>query len=644
MKLIGFLQVECELVKIDINCHIQGDVVLECINLYDDMEREQMIFRAMFNTAFIRSNILMLNHDEIDILWGAKDQFPKNFRAEVCFYTSYLDNVSKCSSIRKYCSNLCLAFQMKVLFSEMDASTSVVPLDLSCFEEKDGLPMEAFAKVHEIFSHVDWLETNADAFNAIHQAFASDVHEKLISDGHGSMETSPTVKETIAKKLLEKDKYALFGREDKSSAFSTLKEKSGFSPGSSPKSTSSPRSSPKSSSSPKSYFDENVHKQIPSPFPAIEPSCPVHTENFDAGEPSSPIPALDFPKVPSGSPNDPLISFGQPDYPTPISASPSSEVASISSPPPSPTPFMLTTSEKKDHAKRIGSPLAANLTDGTDYKMTPSLPPELHLPPIITNPTLPPKDVLDHKSPSTVLPMKEHTAKIGDIPESLTLPSSEEISSSETIPPPLPPPKVPASRGGLPMTPPPPPPPPPFPPSKEIPASKGGPLPPPPPPPPPKEFSASAGVPAPAPPPPPPLLPPKETPASKGRPPPPPPLPSGPSVGPINSVRVPPPPPHIVSAGAKPVIPSAPSPPLPGKVNSAVGAQRTHLSVSSPPPPSAPPPGGKGRSLSRTFVSKSNQSKKLKPLHWLKLTRAVQGSLWAETQKSGEASKYVFVH
>ncbi|KAA8535343.1 hypothetical protein F0562_030346 [Nyssa sinensis] len=36
---------------------------------------------------------------------------------------------------------------------------------------------------------------------------------------------------------------------------------------------------------------------------------------------------------------------------------------------------------------------------------------------------------------------------------------------------------------------------------------------------------------------------------------------------------------------------------------------------------------------------KNHQSKKLKPLHWLKLNRAVQGSLWAEAQKLGEASK-----
>lgn len=77
------LQGECELIKIDINCHIQGDVVIETINFNGDMERERMMFRIMFNTAFVRSNILMLNRDEIDILWDAKDHFPNDFRVEV---------------------------------------------------------------------------------------------------------------------------------------------------------------------------------------------------------------------------------------------------------------------------------------------------------------------------------------------------------------------------------------------------------------------------------------------------------------------------------------------------------------------------------------------------------------------------------
>lgn len=71
------------LVKIDVHCRIQGDVVLECVHLDEGLVREEMIFRVMFNTAFVRSNILVLHRDEIDVLWEAKDQFSKDFRAEV---------------------------------------------------------------------------------------------------------------------------------------------------------------------------------------------------------------------------------------------------------------------------------------------------------------------------------------------------------------------------------------------------------------------------------------------------------------------------------------------------------------------------------------------------------------------------------
>ncbi|CAA7399778.1 unnamed protein product [Spirodela intermedia] len=78
-----YRQAECDVIKIDIQCLVQGDVVLECLHLDLDAEREIMMFRIMFNTAFIRSNILMLNCEDIDILWGSKDRFPKGFRAEV---------------------------------------------------------------------------------------------------------------------------------------------------------------------------------------------------------------------------------------------------------------------------------------------------------------------------------------------------------------------------------------------------------------------------------------------------------------------------------------------------------------------------------------------------------------------------------
>uniref|UniRef100_A0A1J3D5Z8 Formin-like protein n=1 Tax=Noccaea caerulescens TaxID=107243 RepID=A0A1J3D5Z8_NOCCA len=80
-----YKQAERELVKIDINCHVQGDIVIECLSLNDDMEREAMLFRVVFNTAFIRSNNLMLKHDEVDTLWHIKEQFPKEFRVELLF-------------------------------------------------------------------------------------------------------------------------------------------------------------------------------------------------------------------------------------------------------------------------------------------------------------------------------------------------------------------------------------------------------------------------------------------------------------------------------------------------------------------------------------------------------------------------------
>ncbi|MED6216970.1 hypothetical protein PIB30_013185 [Stylosanthes scabra] len=130
-KLVRYYkQADTELIKMDLHCHVQGDVVLECITLENDLDREKMMFRVMFNTAFIRSNILMLNRDDLDILWDTKDQFPKDLRVEI-------------------------------LFSDMETKSSVISVDLPYLEEKDGLPIEAFAKVKKIFSHIDWLETIA---------------------------------------------------------------------------------------------------------------------------------------------------------------------------------------------------------------------------------------------------------------------------------------------------------------------------------------------------------------------------------------------------------------------------------------------------------------------------------------------------
>jgi len=72
-------------IKISAFCRVQGDVVLECIHIGDNLEHKETMFRVMFNTAFIQSNILGLNRDDIDVSWNMNNQFPRDFRAEVLF-------------------------------------------------------------------------------------------------------------------------------------------------------------------------------------------------------------------------------------------------------------------------------------------------------------------------------------------------------------------------------------------------------------------------------------------------------------------------------------------------------------------------------------------------------------------------------
>ncbi|KAL6533841.1 hypothetical protein OROHE_013674 [Orobanche hederae] len=80
-----FKRVDSRLVNIEINCHVQGDV-LECITLYDDsLEHEETMSHVMFNTAFISSNAPALDLEETDILWNVNGHFPTDLRAEVLF-------------------------------------------------------------------------------------------------------------------------------------------------------------------------------------------------------------------------------------------------------------------------------------------------------------------------------------------------------------------------------------------------------------------------------------------------------------------------------------------------------------------------------------------------------------------------------
>ncbi|XP_050272271.1 formin-like protein 13 isoform X3 [Quercus robur] len=570
----AYKQAECELVKIDINCHIQGDVVVECVCLNDDMEREEMMFRVTFNTAFIRSNILIVNRDEIDILWNAKDQFPKDFRAEI-------------------------------LFSEMDAAASIVLGDVSCFEE-EGLPMEAFAKVREIFNYVDWLDPKADAaLNVLQQ------------------ELSP-------RKLWQKKKPTVFENRDNSSLSSSLDIQS--------LKVAEPH-------------DIQIALQLPSQSDIMFQGMPQSSKSTTVscksvqGTPVTPTFGIECQlhdyalsegaKVTQPAPVPPTV----PEPPLAVSHAPESvdtksvSIAPKTPPPAPPPPPLLTDCSTKTLPSpspppplpphQLSEPTHSSLTNDIYYKDHSSM----VSPPVSVRPPPPPPPPPPHTGQTSGPSISNNNPLLN--------PPLAPIVTSITRPPPTPPPPPPptpplkeniAVRAGHPPPPTPPPPPPPTPPLKEnIAVRAGHPLPPTPPPPPPptphlkENIAVRAGHPPPPPPPPP---------------------HSGQAAGPRIPSSVPPPPPapiysskHSDPASVKSSpVPSVPPPPAPS-VKGVPGS----LSLGSIG--NSSPNGGKGRIISRTISSKSNQAKKLRPLHWMKLTRAMSGSLWAEAQKSGDAAK-----
>ncbi|GJN29454.1 hypothetical protein PR202_gb17680 [Eleusine coracana subsp. coracana] len=113
---------DCEIIKINVQCPVQGDVVMECTSLDEHYEHEVMMFRAMFSTAFVEDNLLLLDQNQIDILWDTEHRFPADFRVEA-------------------------------IFSDMDMATTIRTSELSS-EDRQSL-----SKVDDVFSHLDWSST-----------------------------------------------------------------------------------------------------------------------------------------------------------------------------------------------------------------------------------------------------------------------------------------------------------------------------------------------------------------------------------------------------------------------------------------------------------------------------------------------------
>ncbi|KAJ6758669.1 FORMIN-J [Salix koriyanagi] len=728
-----YKQADCELAKIDINCHIQGDVVMECINLDSDHEREQMMFRVMFNTAFIRSNILMLNRDEIDTLWDAKDQFPKDFRAEV-------------------------------LFSEMNSGTPIAAIDLPGLEGKDGIPMEAFPRVHEIFSNMDWPDTKTDVAQNIHQHII-EPRENLDSSPHRAEGGSVLMESTFVR-VQEKPKLNESENKTPSPTSITLVKQSTlsfkqFSDTNSVREEAEAQelkvalqSMPSIKSSPDANSDrEKVEPQelkvscqsTPSIKPSsdanstqkkVEPqevqvslqwpaqskiisqrvpqtsfSSPVSYGNNLQG---SPVPMSRYHSAPSALGitallHDHAVSKGE-EVVRPVTLSlPSSAISSPVAGVLKPTPLNNVSAPRTPPPPE---PLQSSIeAPKMTEKPSPTYPPKPAQLNHVTTPGTPPCPLNQHPQLSSG---SIHSPLFPSLLSSLSASSSPVFKSSSSAPPAPPtPPSIseaspsPSIKKSFPTTPPPPPPPPPFsgappssadrnsfsaPPSQppgmastvasSVTSQSGknlavvpGPPPPPPPPPPPLHPGSSLGptnapsVPQPPPPPKsvakassfnnaahiPPVPPPapltkglsKTSSVSS------PPLHFGPALGPANAPSVPPPPPPPSSAAKTssfnnaahiPLVPPPPAPLTKGLSRTSSVSSPSHAGGSNgyvpsvPRPPSGAPFSAKGQGMLRINAKNQPRKANLKPYHWLKLTRALSGSLWAEAQKADEAS------
>ncbi|CAM8956603.1 unnamed protein product [Rhodiola kirilowii] len=517
-----YRQADCDVIKIDIQCLVQGDVVLECVHLESDLEREAMMFRIMFNTAFIRSNILMLNSDNLDILWDSKERYPKGFRAEILFGEG--ESVSP------------LRAQPTILNEEQNG----------------GLPIEAFSRVQELFNGAEWIDKNDDATLWLLKQLSvysnvkdlSRLQSKVSSCGspadseeeyNGSSTGDSSEFEFEKVNSLTDSRDSVFNFIDEAKQYPSsgeLSEESKHPNYLKPKAKINrpPPSTTLSLSQPK------VNKEPPLP-----PPPPPARQNFCAGNMSpDPPPPPQAPRPPNA-------------------------------PPPPPPPPKI-----------------------------PNAPPP---PPALKPPNAPPPPPA-RKPPNAPPP-----------PPALKLPNAPPPPPAPrpaNAPPPPPPPQAPRP----PNAPPPPPPPPKIPNAPPPPPALKPPNAPPPPP---------ARKPPNAPPPPPALKLPNA--------PPPPPAPR-----PANAPPPPPPPqaPRLPNAPPLPPGKSPVPPPPPGSMGS---------NVARPPPPSigrgkaslGPVSLGKGRAAAGTVTAPKKAS--LKPLHWNKVTRAMQGSLWDDSQKQENLSR-----
>ncbi|KAG8097421.1 hypothetical protein GUJ93_ZPchr0013g37275 [Zizania palustris] len=79
-------QAKNAVIKANIECQVHGDIVVECAHVGQNTDQEETMFRIMFNTCFVQSNMMVLTRDDIDLPWNCiRERFQDDFKIEVFF-------------------------------------------------------------------------------------------------------------------------------------------------------------------------------------------------------------------------------------------------------------------------------------------------------------------------------------------------------------------------------------------------------------------------------------------------------------------------------------------------------------------------------------------------------------------------------
>ncbi|CAJ1975325.1 unnamed protein product [Sphenostylis stenocarpa] len=657
-----YLQAECMLVKIDIHCHVQGDVVLECMHLCDDLVREEVMFRVMFHTAFVRSNILILSRDEIDIQWDSKDQFPKDFKFEVLFLDAdaVIPNLTTVDGSDSECASPEAEefYEAEEIFSNViDALEGKGDYDFSMVHDSevdDGSHKEIWKEYSDPLTFLDSMLDDG-----IHQQ-VDEVRYKLdkrvVSDTHDVKDIGVDYGVTFMPKEVTvdaHDKLAVLQNkydEDNNETEEGLQGLDISRPKSDKLLISAENKQLPSNSKPRG--DSVVANQEPHGFQANQ-AKPNATTRLIPSNKGSCQDSMIVSYPPSRNNN---LSLKEETSDAKGESTSGSDVSEA-------IVFMDTINDLKnsdgdnskssDSVAEIGSnsPLSSFLsvqgislqltTQASQQSYDPML--QLYLPPPPPPPPLPNfgQNRGSFMTPSTH--WKSVGKNNGALPPSPAPPiANSVITSKVSLPPPPPPPPPPPmqSTNGAPVPPP----------SMSPTMFKAPPPAPPPPhhPPPPPLSTAPPPLPpslsraSPPPPPPPPI------PPSSGAPPPPPPssMSRAPPLPPSSSLsRAPPPPPPPTRGPPPPAMHGGTPPPPGGRGLPPTGMRAPGAHSPFGPLGGAPFPSqigtdtrGRGRGLGRPTGAGAMATRRssLKPLHWSKVTRALQGSLWDELQRRGE--------